>query len=272
MNPLVSKMELASTLRHARTAAGKTLEDAAAALEVSAATISRIETGMRIPRARDVRELCRFYGMRDESAIEAVAGLVAAARSAGWWEKYPDVVDEIYGSFIALESAATEILHFENMTIPAMLQTAEYQRSFLRDYAKLYRDEPILDDDLERLVEVRRRRQEILDADGPLNDYVVVLGERIVRFALGGPVVMRAQLEHLLTIADDPRVDLRVLAEADLMSVGPVGPYIVLGLPQEQVSDAVYVDLLHGQSLVDDDVVIARHRKIFLVLARVCLE
>ncbi len=78
-NPVVSRAELSGRLRQLRVQAGQTLEDAADVLEVSAATVSRIETGQRVPRARDVRELARAFGA-DEAEVERLAGLVQRSR------------------------------------------------------------------------------------------------------------------------------------------------------------------------------------------------
>src|SRR3954447_6620208 len=124
-SPTVSRRELANTLRQMRQRARKTLEEAAAALEVSAATLSRIETGVRVPRARDVKDLCEFYGITDPARIASMIALVADAKESGWWEAYSEVDDE-YATFIGLEAAAIEIDQFENAMIPAFMQTSAY--------------------------------------------------------------------------------------------------------------------------------------------------
>ena len=81
-SPTVRRKELANVLRGLRTQSRLTLEDAAGRLEMSAATLSRIETGIRIPRARDVRDLVHLYGVTDEKRVAHIVGLVARREGA----------------------------------------------------------------------------------------------------------------------------------------------------------------------------------------------
>ena len=101
MTPVVGRRELATTLRRLRISAGMTLDAAAAVLEVSGPTISRIETGQRIPRARDVRDLAKAYGVTDDDQIDELVALVSAAKKPGWWETY-SAVDDDFATYIGL--------------------------------------------------------------------------------------------------------------------------------------------------------------------------
>ncbi|GAA3622465.1 helix-turn-helix transcriptional regulator [Kineosporia mesophila] len=268
-NPLVSKVELANTLRRLRTGAGRTLEDAAAVLEVSAATISRIETGVRIPRARDVRELCRYYGVQDETRIEELASLVALARRQGWWESYASV-DETYGSYIGYEEAAVSVHQFENGAIPAIFQTEAYGQAYYREVVQLYWPDPPDDQFIGEKLKVRRIRRDRL-WERERSRHTLILDEAVLRRPVGDSSVMREQLVFLVAAAEEQRVQILLLPTAAGASGGQ-GPFTILTLPQGELSDLVYLDTLQGQSILEEDEVVARHRRIFAFLRGAALN
>ncbi|GAB3277854.1 helix-turn-helix domain-containing protein [Kineosporia babensis] len=248
-NPLVSKAELAGTLRQLRTAAGRTLDDAAEVLEVSAATISRIETGSRIPRARDVRELCRYYGVDDPDRVEELAALVADARATAWWEEY-DVINDDYAAFIGYEEAAGRIEQFENTTIPALLQTRAYAHHYFADVVWLYlKGTPSKKQNDER-IKVRELRWAHLVARAPEIEYSVILDEAALHRVVGGADVMREQVARLVEVAQEPWLSLYILPLDKGVVAGPAGPFTALTLPQEQVTDVLYFDTLRGQEFL----------------------
>lgn len=206
-NPVVSRAELSGRLRQLRVQAGQTLEDAADVLEVSAATVSRIETGQRVPRAG-----CAGIGPgvgADEAEVERLAGLVQRSREPGWWEKYSEVDDD-YARFIAYEEAATGIDQFEVISIPALLQTADYGRDYLNKLLDLYNQKRPSAAQVTQRIQIRGVRQEHLLARSDVR-FRVILREECLALEVGGPQVMRAQLSFLLEATRWPVLDLRVL-------------------------------------------------------------
>ena len=95
-----------------------------------------------------------------------------------------------YEVFIGLEAGAASIRNFEPSVVPGLLQTGDYAR-------ETFRNGPIeLDPDgVERLVEVRLARQEILTRDARPRLWAVI-GEAVIRRVVGGTEVMRGQLRH----------------------------------------------------------------------------
>ena len=81
MNPLVRR-RLAQELRHLREAARLTIEEVAAALEVSASKISRIETGRVLVSPRDVRDMLKIYRVPDDQR-DTLIQLARDARQKG---------------------------------------------------------------------------------------------------------------------------------------------------------------------------------------------
>ena len=130
------------------------MEDVAEKLLCSATKVSRLETGVRRPSLRDVRDLCVLYDV-DESTTTGLLALARGAREPGWWTKYEDLkLDPLIG----LEQDAAAITCFSMYYIPALLQTADYARAIIGAIA------PKIDPQiLEQRVEARMRRQQLLD-------------------------------------------------------------------------------------------------------------
>jgi hypothetical protein len=240
-----------------------TLEEAAAVLEVSAATLSRIETAVRVPRSRDVRDLLDAYGVTDETRVSEIMALVAEARESGWWEAYSEVGDA-YGTYIGLEAAADQIEQYEATLVPAMLQTPEYFRAWLLEVVNPQRERPFGDRDIETLIEVRLERQRLLAAPAALK-YSVVIDEAACARAVGGAEVMRRQINQLVEISRLPNVRLRFLPFRAGSHAAQNGPFTILSLPLD-VSDVVYVDTIAGQVFLEDPADLSRCRRVFAAL------
>ena len=109
-------------LRRYRENVGYALEDAARVLECDRSKISRIETGQRGIRPKELRELLTEYGVpeREQAALVAIAG---RGGQRGWWHRYADVLPAPYLDYVIMESAAAEIMTYEAQVVPDLLQT-----------------------------------------------------------------------------------------------------------------------------------------------------
>ncbi|WP_245872256.1 DUF5753 domain-containing protein, partial [Streptomyces alboverticillatus] len=86
-----------------------------------------------------------------------------------------------------------------------LLQTEDYARAVLRAGMPHAREA-----DVERAVTVRRERQGLLTREkAPL--LWVVMDETVLRRPIGGPDVMRAQLDRLVEATDMPNVRLQFM-------------------------------------------------------------
>src|SRR5215469_1317170 len=68
-SPTLRRRELGALLRSLRLAQGLTVEQVAEHLLCSPSKVSRLETGQRGATLRDVRDLCRIYGVTDQAQI-----------------------------------------------------------------------------------------------------------------------------------------------------------------------------------------------------------
>ena len=124
-SPTVRRRELASALRRLRLDKGLTVEQVAGLLMCSASKISRMETAHRAATLRDVRDLCKIYGVSDEAERDWLMTLARKAKEQGWWQSF----DRPYSTYIGLEAEAAAVRDFDSAVVPGLLQTAAYARA-----------------------------------------------------------------------------------------------------------------------------------------------
>jgi hypothetical protein len=201
VSPVIRQRELGMRLREFRTAKGLTVEDVANQLLCSPTKISRAETGARRATLRDVRDLCQIYEVDADISAELMK-LAREAREPGWWTSYDDLN---ITPFIGMEQAATAITCFGMYYFPALLQTEDYAREIIKGIV------PGIDPGiLGQRVEARMRRQVLLRQPKPPR-YRALLDEAVLHRHVGGPAVMRAQLEKTLSLMREERATVQVI-------------------------------------------------------------
>lgn len=221
----VARRELGRQLRTLREEAGLTMESAAASLGISLSTLGRIEKAKVGVRPADVREMVMLYE-RDDLA-EPLIALARESKNRSWWHAYGDVIPEWFDVYIGLETAASGFRWYESELVPGILQTAGYARTLVTA------DHPDhTDDEVNRRVQLRMKRQEILTSTTRSQTWDVVLNEAVIRRPIGGVDVMAEQLNHLLDVANLPNLTLRVVPFAAGMHPGVTsGPFLLLDFP-----------------------------------------
>lgn len=204
--PVVTRRRLGGELKRLRDEAGLKLEDVAKKLECSPSKVSRLENGKGIPRVRDVRDMLEAYGVTDDDERERLLEWARTGRQPMWWQAYADVLDADAATYVELEWDAARIWAFESHIVHGLLQTRDYARAVLEQaYRHLHSSA-----DIERLVDVRMRRQEALASDHGLT-FCCVLDESTLYRVVGSSSVLKDQLDHLVGIALASHVDVRVL-------------------------------------------------------------
>jgi transcriptional regulator with XRE-family HTH domain len=186
-------------MRELRTGLGLTVEEVGAELLCSATKISRLETGARRASLRDVRDLCRVYGVHDPSELMELA---RQAREPGWWSRFGDPGLEPY---VGLEQEAVAITSYTMYYVPPLLQTADYARAVIRGIGRKM-DSRVLSE----RVEARLVRQRRLEGEDPPR-YRALADEAVLHRQVGGAAVMRAQLDKILTWAALDRGSIQVI-------------------------------------------------------------
>src|SRR6516225_10837753 len=126
--PPVRRRLVGGALRRYRENLGYALEDAARVLECDRSKISRIETGQRGIRPKELRELLTEYAVPD-SEQAALLAIASRGGPAGWWHPYADALPGADLDYVIMESAASEIMTYEAQVVPDLLQTDDYARA-----------------------------------------------------------------------------------------------------------------------------------------------
>jgi transcriptional regulator with XRE-family HTH domain len=239
-SPTVLRIVVGKQLEELRKKAGFSYEQAAEAIGMSHATIRRMEAA-KVARLRppDVEMLLRTYGITDQGEIDAFVGVVREANRPGWWHTYRDVMPSWFSAFLSLEETAHYIRAYEAQFVHELLQTEDYAR------AQLTAEAPHAPADVtERRVALRMQRQELLTRrHGPR--LWVVMDETVLRWAVGGPDVMRDQIDHLIQVSALPNVILQLMP----FSEGPhpatrAGSFHFFRFKVPELPDVVYSDNL----------------------------
>ncbi len=193
--------ELSTTLRQLRADAALSGMEAARRAGYSQPKISRFETARQVPTTEEVRTLCRVYAARPdvrdrllELAADVTADTVRARAVLSHGARY---MQQRVGK---IERASEVVRSFTPTIVDGLLQTADYVRSIgSRDMAG---------EDLESFVASRADRQQILDTD---RRFQKIVTEGALRWHVGSPRIMAAQMERLIEVSHRPNLRLGVI-------------------------------------------------------------
>jgi hypothetical protein len=240
LDGFVLRMLLGSQLRRFREAASVTPDQAGYEIRASRSKISRMETGRVGFKARDVVDLLSLYGVTDEQERSRFLYLVGQASRPDWWTKYSDILPDWFENYLGLESASSTIRTFEIQFVHGLFQTEDYARAVTR-----LGHQAALVVEIERRVGLRVKRQDLLTRANPPRIWSV-MDEAVLRRPVGGPAVMRAQLHHLIEVAELPQVTLQVVPFARGGHAGASGSFTVLRFEDQFLPDVVYIEQLTG--------------------------
>ncbi|MFI1484724.1 Scr1 family TA system antitoxin-like transcriptional regulator [Streptomyces sp. NPDC020747] len=182
-------------VRICREAAGMRVADFGEAIGYGEDMIRKIERGARIPRPE-------LLDRADE--VLNAGGHLKAFREDVEKARYPRKVREL----AQLEERAVELNLYGNHNIHGLLQAEEYARALLSTWRPAYSS-----GELERMVAARMARKVIFERD-PAPELSFVQEEVTLRRPVGGTMVLRRQLEHMLEVAQLPYVELQVMPTA----------------------------------------------------------
>jgi hypothetical protein len=243
--PTVLRMLLGAQLRRLREGRGITREGAGYEIRASESKISRMELGRVGFKERDVADLLTLYGVTDHAEREALLKLARDANNPGWWHRYGDVLPTWFQSYLGLEAAAALIRSYEVQFVPGLLQTRDYARAVVQlGHRRAHPDE------LERRVDLRMQRQELLRRTRPPQLWAVV-DEAALRRPIGGTQVMRAQLEALIEATQSPHIRLQVIPFDAGGHAAAGGAFTILRFGDQDLPDIVYIEQLTSALYLD---------------------
>lgn len=246
--PTIRRRQLGRHLRRLRTTAGVSREDAAAAIECSPTKITHLETGHTTPRKPDMLILLQVYGADDEETA-TLEGLRQGASQRGWWStaRLPNWL----AAYVGLEYDAATVKVWELGLVPGLLQTRDYARKLHSQRGQL------ADDELDRRVDARMRRQDRLNGTNPLHLTGIVAQEALIRCAHEPDIDSGEQFRTLIERARQPNIELHVLPLEAGLSVGLSGAFSLLTFPDDVLPPAAYQEYAVGGHIIDDQTVVS---------------
>jgi transcriptional regulator with XRE-family HTH domain len=254
--PTPRSRRLGRELRKLREIKTWTMDDAAKQIGCSTSRISRIESGEIKPRPGDVMELLMAYDVPLEGEPgNSLLTLARELRQSGWWQRL-DALSGRYATFIAYEAEAMDLRNFEPTLVPGLLQTEEYAKAV----NAVGRETDA--ESIEQRVRARLTRQEVLTRKpSPLRLHAI-LSEATLLFEVGGPDVLRAQLEHIVNLAGRPNITLQVLRFAAGATLADRGGFAILSFERDEPSLG-YVETPAGELFLESPREIGRLNSVF---------
>jgi transcriptional regulator with XRE-family HTH domain len=257
--PSMPRLLVGTALRRYRELLGYALEEPARVLECHRSKISRIETGQRGIRPKELRELLTDYGVSESE--QAALAIIASplGRRRGWWEEYADIIPASYQDYLSVEAIASEILVYDAQRVPDLLRVEDYARA-AADASPGTLEPGMLD----RLSQMCADRQRAIIGDR-CTSLSVVIGEGALRQVIGGPGVMRAQLRWLADISDAcPWVTVQVLPfEGGAHYDGGCAPMAILRFTQVPSLGVVHLPGLKAGHCLTAPADVAGHVRAF---------
>ncbi|MDF5751279.1 helix-turn-helix transcriptional regulator [Spongiactinospora sp. TRM90649] len=233
--PTVASTRLAGELRAQRDAAGLSQEAVAEEMGWAESKLYRIENDKSRVLQRDVKRLLKLYGTGTKQ-VDAIIELARRASEPDWWHQYSSAIPDYFQVYVVLEASASHVHGYESELVPGIMQTERYARAIISTTSTA---EP--DDEIDDMVKLRTSREVRLKERNPLQVWFV-LNEAVIRRVVGGPEVMREQIEHLIQFARLRNVTLQVLPFKSGEHGAMSGSFYLLKFPAAGDPDKVYVE------------------------------
>ncbi|MET8160816.1 helix-turn-helix transcriptional regulator [Sphaerisporangium sp. NPDC005289] len=187
------RARFAYELRRHRLAARLTQKQLARRIGFSTSAVAMVETCKFRPSEH-------FAGLCDQ--VFGLEGDLGRLYLEVW--PPPPPVPAHFRDWAIEEQRATALRFWAPLLIPGLLQTEGYARRVLS------RLPGITSEEVEQRVIGRMRRKAILERDSPPS-VTALIDEGVLHRPVGGPVVMREQLEHLVGIATHTKVTIQIV-------------------------------------------------------------
>ena len=225
---------LASELTALRVAAGHTGQSLADEIGWVQSKVSRLGNGRQLPTAEELRQWAKGCGADNE--VDRLVTLLeqASTRHLEWRHRLAGNRGNVQPTYNELFRRSTSITMFENVSVPGILQTADYARAVLSYLLPLHSADP----DVEGAIADRMERHQFLYDQRKQFDLLIT--ENVL---LGGPAsaqVMVVQLDRLLSALDLPNVRFGIIPLRPGVPVVPVSSFSI------HDNDAM-VEVFHGE-------------------------
>jgi hypothetical protein len=160
-----------------------------------------------------------------------------------------------FDQLVKLEQEAVQIFLNQPLFVPGLLQVAGYAAEMIGRIARLESGDP----ELTERVNLRMQRAEAfekrLKSASPPRLWAAI-DEGVLRREVGGPAVMREQLDHLLNMSKLDTLHLAIVPLSDGAHVGLGGSFEVHEVASGEAS--VFFEGAHTDEIVGTDQLLAR--------------
>jgi transcriptional regulator with XRE-family HTH domain len=211
-------------------------------VQVSDSAVAAWESGRNIPDPKTLRSVERILGT-DGLLEDIVENMVTGEKP-----------QEFIGKWANVEAQATMLLRFSFEVFPGLLQIEEYARAILRD---------------DEQVRARMERKKVMVKEDP-PVLVALIDESVLHRNVGGPLVMRDQLNYLeeMTLRDD--IIIQVIKMSSSIGAQYTGPFSLASYNGEtaigHIDDAISGDVVENADEV------SRLRRMFEMLRKHALS
>ncbi|ATL69891.1 helix-turn-helix domain-containing protein [Nocardia terpenica] len=229
-DPNALRFLIGRELRDARERAKKTQKEASEVLDCTQTKITYLESGRNQQQPAEIKALLNFYAGStriDPVHVERLASLAERADQSSWLAPFGDVFPNWFKIFVGLEGLASRVFTYKQTLLPGQLQTSEYATALLDGNLRVA---PM---DAPQVVAARMARQRVAAERNPLQ-FCAVIEEYVLDRIVGGPEVMRSQLEHVLELMERDNVELHVMPVSVTVHDGLDGEVMLLDFDAAQ--------------------------------------
>jgi transcriptional regulator with XRE-family HTH domain len=201
--PITQRQRLGTRLRALRELAGLRNEDLADALGLSAATVSRIESGDRVVTLPEIS----IWADRTGAPTATRAELASLAQNAQtqirpWRSRFHTGSDHAQQEIAEIEASARTILYYDHAVVPGLLQIQGYAR-------RVFELADVGTGDIPGKVEGRMRRQSVLL--NQTKQFTLLMTESALRWRPGPVDLQIQQLGQIAAVMRLPNVSIGIL-------------------------------------------------------------
>jgi transcriptional regulator with XRE-family HTH domain len=211
-------------------------------VQVSDSAVAAWESGRNIPDPKTLKSVERILGTN--GLLEDIVDNMVTGEKP----------QEYMGKWVHAEAEASLLLRFSFDVIPGLLQIEEYARAILRD---------------DEQVKARMDRQKIMAKEQP-PVLVALIDESVLHRNVGGPLVMKDQLNHLEEMAAHDHVIVQVIKMSSPIGADYTGPFSLASCNGE--SEFGYMDDAISGDVVGNSDEVSRLRRMFEMLRKHALS
>ncbi|GAB2875021.1 helix-turn-helix transcriptional regulator [Lentzea nigeriaca] len=252
--------EFGNGVRNAIEQSGLTQRALAELLDWQEAKVSDLVQGKGGVTELDLVRLLS-YCRTPAAEVERLVALFRESREKGWLLFPEDGVPDQVHSLISQERLASKITVWSMNLVPGHLQIAGYIRAASEKSAKI---KPA---DIDALIRTKLDRQSIL---APGREFVFFVHEQALRLPVGGPDVMRSQLNHIQLMLMRRYITFRIVPIAIGAHAGMSGSFTQLSY--EKYEPVVFIESQNSGLFLEDKGSLASYAEVLKSLDRDALD